>query len=150
MCCDPVLEAEGDIVSRLLSSQHLDLAPTPQAAGEARRFVAGLVAELGEGATAALTLLTSELVTNAVLHARTSVQVGVIRGASEILVAVGDKNSGAPEPQIPSDSATQGRGLTLLSGLSHGWGVTAYDGGKTVWFVMQKTPPAGGSTPWRA
>ena len=57
---------------------HLDLEPTPQAAGEARRFVADTCHRWGiESVVDELTLAVSELVTNAVLHGSEPIQVAV-------------------------------------------------------------------------
>jgi signal transduction histidine kinase len=67
----------------------LGLEPTPQAAGEARRFVASTCHQWDvDGVIDELTLAVSELVTNAVLHARTQLEVElcVIGGAATVCV----------------------------------------------------------------
>src|SRR5207237_7311295 len=76
----------------------LDLEPTPQAVGAARRFVANTCHRWGlDPLTDELELAVSELVTNAVLHAQTPIEVElcVARGAVEACVRDDD-----PEPPV--------------------------------------------------
>ena len=58
-------------------SHHLHLDPVPRLVGEARRFVAAARPPLPPDTQDSLVLLTSELVTNAVLHARTAIELGI-------------------------------------------------------------------------
>ena len=124
---------------------HLDLAPDPTAAGLARRFVAehaGIA-----DADGALALLTSELVTNAVLHARTSLVLGVTLGSSQVLVTVADGDAaGTPHPPPPDDQRPSGRGLVLVGAMATQWGVFETDGGKTVWFTVPRDLTEAGGT----
>lgn len=76
----------------------LDLEPTPQAAGEARRFVASTCDRWGINAVMdELTLAVSELVTNAVLHARTQIEVEVCVMGGAVTVSVIDRD---PRPPV--------------------------------------------------
>jgi signal transduction histidine kinase len=76
----------------------LDLEPTPQAAGEARRFVASICHQWGiTGVMDELTLAVSELVTNAVLHARTQIEVEVCVMGGGVTVSVIDRD---PRPPV--------------------------------------------------
>ena len=84
-------------------------------------------------------LLTSELVTNAVVHAGTSVHVTcrLFGGAVEIVVL--DERPAQLIPDMrhaPADPAerTSGRGLQLPSELASAWGVTYARAVKAVWF----------------
>jgi anti-sigma regulatory factor (Ser/Thr protein kinase) len=90
-------------------------------------------------------LLTSELVTNAVLHAGTPVQVTCRLlgdqpdGAVEI--AVLDRRPAQLHPDLPHTAAeaaerTNGRGLQLPAELASAWGVTYARAAKAVWFRM--------------
>jgi anti-sigma regulatory factor (Ser/Thr protein kinase) len=115
----------------------LDLPPTTDSVPVARRFVRS---RLVEGATDVdtATLLVSEVVTNAILHARTTVTVTVEVAGDVVRITVRD---GSPvQPRIHSFSATSatGRGLRLLDRLAKRWGVDAdpLTGGKTVWFEV--------------
>jgi hypothetical protein len=84
------------------------------------------------------TLLVSEVVTNAILHARTTVTLTVEVAGEVVRIAVRD---GSPvQPRIHSFAATSatGRGLRLLDRLAKRWGVDAdpATGGKVVWFEV--------------
>jgi anti-sigma regulatory factor (Ser/Thr protein kinase) len=68
------------------------------------------------------TLLVSELVTNAVLHARTDLSVELVDGEDGVLLAVADESPGMPVLRRHSREAGTGRGLWLLDqyAASHG------------------------------
>ena len=84
-------------------------------------------------------LLTSELVTNAVVHAGTSLDVTCRLTSGELEVAVRDRHPARTLPDIPSTASTsaeRGRGLLLPSALASSWGVTYARIAKAVWFRM--------------
>ncbi|WP_229702675.1 ATP-binding SpoIIE family protein phosphatase [Streptomyces albiflavescens] len=127
---------------------------TPLAPGAARRFVRGALADWTELAlpgaeiiddrlTDDAILVISELVTNAVVHAGTDV---------ELLCRLETAGDGAPGPLVvevsdhhpsravrddsverPYVTPEYGRGLRLVSALSDAWGITYRTGVKTVW-----------------
>jgi anti-sigma regulatory factor (Ser/Thr protein kinase) len=121
--------------------------PEPTAAAAARRFVRDtLQTWLISGATTAghglvddAVLLTSELVTNAVVHAGTQVEVTckLTDGGVEVVVSDGHPHRLVPEPpeneHIPAER-TSGRGLLLPAALASAWGVTYGQDAKAVWF----------------
>lgn len=117
----------------------LRLPPQPGAARQARRFLtdfcraAQMPGELCETAA----LLVSELVTNALIHGRTSAVVEIHRPADTLRVAVRDENPHLPEigPTPPLD-AQSGRGIHIVSMLASRWGIEASDEGKAVWFEL--------------
>jgi anti-sigma regulatory factor (Ser/Thr protein kinase) len=82
-------------------------------------------------------LLVSEVVTNAVLHARSEVVIEVEELAGVARVEVTDASPLRPRPhRFGAESAT-GRGLRLLDQLSLRWGTAPHDaGGKVVWFEV--------------
>ena len=86
-------------------------------------------------------LLTSELVTNAVVHAGTQVQVTCKLAASAVEVVVRDSHPArmvpgpARDDSIPAER-TSGRGLLLPSALASAWGVSYGAEAKAVWFRM--------------
>jgi serine phosphatase RsbU (regulator of sigma subunit)/anti-sigma regulatory factor (Ser/Thr protein kinase) len=86
-------------------------------------------------------LLTSELVTNAVLHAETAVRVTCRAHGCEFEVSVLDRQPECTIPGGPGHLADAdreaGRGLVLLAALSSSWGVTYAPAAKTVWFRLQ-------------
>jgi len=80
-------------------------------------------------------LLVSELVTNAVLHARTAVHVSACVEPGRILVSVGDDDPDhAPRRTEPLALATSGRGMRLVDLLATSWGVEVGTSSKVVWF----------------
>jgi anti-sigma regulatory factor (Ser/Thr protein kinase) len=78
-------------------------------------------------------LITSELVTNAILHARTPVQLRLINEGSSIRVEVYDENSRMPMLSGVGPDATSGRGMAVISAIAHSWGMELEHDGKVVW-----------------
>jgi serine phosphatase RsbU (regulator of sigma subunit)/anti-sigma regulatory factor (Ser/Thr protein kinase) len=121
--------------------------PEPAAAAAARRFVRQTLQSWDISARAwdpdrvvdDAVLLTSELVTNAVVHAGTPLDVTCRLTSGELEVAVCDRHPARTLPDIPkgaSTSAERGRGLLLPSVLASSWGVTYARTAKAVWFRM--------------
>jgi anti-sigma regulatory factor (Ser/Thr protein kinase) len=84
-------------------------------------------------------LLTSELVSNVVLHARTSLRIDASLSGAVLRVAVSDRVAAFPDrselpDRMPLPDAEGGRGLQLVDLLARTWGVEASDEGKSVWF----------------
>jgi anti-sigma regulatory factor (Ser/Thr protein kinase) len=83
-------------------------------------------------------LLTSELVTNVVAHARSSCHLGVELFPDVVRVSVSDQDDRPLQRRHTSDDAESGRGLALVEMLSSNWGVIARERGKTVWFEVPR------------
>jgi anti-sigma regulatory factor (Ser/Thr protein kinase) len=140
VCCEPVLREQPPFEpSPDATTRHVDLDPVPASVGIARSFVREMLTDLDEDGQEVAQLLTSELVTNAILHARTPVQVGVLVDVERTMVCVGDRLPDGSElmPRPHSQDRPGGRGLALVADLAETWGTTSYPGGKTVWFVMR-------------
>ncbi len=106
-------------------------------ASQARRFVDGALeawkrSEFAERAR----LLVSELVTNAVLHAGTPLDVVVRLRTDRLRVEVRDGSSRLPERKHYAVSASTGRGLLLVEALATAWGTEEAGDGKVVWFEL--------------
>jgi PAS domain S-box-containing protein len=116
----------------------LHLEPMPQSARRARQLVTDVLDEAGQlELTDAATLLVSELVTNAVLHARTGMDVSVFASSQGVRVEVTDHNPLPPQRRGYSTAATTGRGLAMVDMIAERSGTeTGGDGGKTVWFEL--------------
>ena len=102
---------------------------------EARRFVARtLTPLLGREDVETAMLVTSELVTNAALHAGTECEIELhgTPGALMIRVSDFDKRTAVRHNRFGGEMPT-GRGLRMLEVLSRRWGVEPWDRGKTVW-----------------
>ncbi len=82
------------------------------------------------------TLLVSELVGNAVLHARTPVEVEVVDSEDGVLLSVADGSTVLPVVRRHSREAATGRGLWLLDHYSAAHGVHRLPAGKVVWAVL--------------
>ena len=118
--------------------------PAARSVVEARRRVSEALQEWHLVALCdAVVLLTSELVTNAVLHARTPVTVTVTREGDGVRVSVADGSHVTPARRRTSATATTGRGLQLLDKLADHWAVDTDSHGKTVWFTV-----SGDRDPW--
>lgn len=117
------------------SAEMLSLPPRLEAATQARRHVRQkLVAWELDDLVDPVVLLTSEVVTNALLHAGTVITVAVRRDGQGVRVEVGDGSGVQPVQRRRSTTATTGRGVQLLESVSDGWGSTAAGEGKLVWF----------------
>jgi anti-sigma regulatory factor (Ser/Thr protein kinase) len=100
------------------------------------RQVRRVVADLCGGLTAAdrddVVLCVSELVTNAVLHARTAGVLRLFVGADGVRIEVDDE-SPAPPRLSTEHRVAGGRGLHIVDQLAASWGHASRPGGKTVW-----------------
>jgi len=129
----PDVLSESD---ELQASHYLQLEPVPRSTREARRFVRSHAPELPEETVESLLLLTSELVTNAVLHARTTMAVGILIGRESLVVGVHDLDL-ATALQEPYADREGGWGQGLIAALAQSWSTTRHpEGGKTVWFRL--------------
>lgn len=115
------------------------LPAAPTSARAARRFVAEALAhwrlpEVVETAE----LLVSELVTNALLHAHTDVELIARLTEGRVHIEVRDESSFLPTTRRHHQESQTGRGLELVETLADAWGVDAPDGseGKGVWFEL--------------
>ncbi|MBW5424047.1 ATP-binding protein [Streptomyces sp. BG9H] len=82
-------------------------------------------------------LLTSELVTNALVHTDHDAIVTATLGPRGLRVEVRDFVGRHPEPRAAeADDGTNGRGLVLVQSLADAWGVRAHGVGKAVWFEL--------------
>lgn len=102
---------------------------------DARRFVTDrLVADELDDLVDVVTIIVSELVTNAVRHAGSPFRITVERQDGGLLLEVHDESSSPARIPDPTFLADGGRGLALVGSLSETWGVTAHPGGgKSVW-----------------
>jgi anti-sigma regulatory factor (Ser/Thr protein kinase) len=113
----------------------LTLQPVPSSVVTARhwlvRHLSGRTPLIDDAA-----LLVTEVVTNAVIHARTTVDLHVELRPASVRVEVADASPVLPvAKRYPTDAST-GRGLSLLASLSSAWGVTSTPQGKVVWFEL--------------
>jgi serine phosphatase RsbU (regulator of sigma subunit)/anti-sigma regulatory factor (Ser/Thr protein kinase) len=118
--------------------------PEPTAVAAARRFVQETLNSWQlsgrDELVADAVLLTSELVTNALVHAGTSIQLTCRLDGAAVEVSVLDRHPARMIPDPPRGSAEAdrpgGRGLLLPGALSSSWGVTYAPTAKVVWFRL--------------
>jgi serine phosphatase RsbU (regulator of sigma subunit)/anti-sigma regulatory factor (Ser/Thr protein kinase) len=147
--------------------RRLRLPPADTSPAAARAAVAAVLDETGlDPLRPEALLLTSELVTNGVIHARTEIEVEIIADAEGVRVTVTD--FAVPDPSLvvaevtiggagPDDPdgrppagrlnrlddaqpAEGGRGLLLVSRFASRWGTTHEPGGRQVWFQLDRSP----------
>jgi anti-sigma regulatory factor (Ser/Thr protein kinase) len=88
-------------------------------------------------------LLTSELVTNAVVHGRDPIQLLVVVDGERLRVEVTDGEPRLPDgPGKPAEQDESGRGLLILDRLADRWGShpRPTPPGKVVWFEVRHRP----------
>jgi anti-sigma regulatory factor (Ser/Thr protein kinase) len=113
----------------------LALTRSPSSVGVARRFIQGRATawSLPEPAIDQLVLIGSELVTNAVLHARTELTLALELRDGRVRISVTDRSQAAATMRHYRLDALTGRGLGVVAALSDRWGVSAAPDGKVVW-----------------
>ncbi|MFJ8551523.1 ATP-binding protein [Streptomyces sp. NPDC093676] len=109
-----------------------------RAVPEARRALREMLVHWGRpGRSVTAELLTSELVTNAIIHTDRDAVLTATVSPGRLRVEVRDFVERRPRPRRPDDGdGTHGRGLILVQSLSDAWGVRAHGVGKAVWFEL--------------
>ena len=125
--------------------QDLTLPPQVESVPAARHFLKLQLREWGlQAASDTVEIAASELLTNAVVHARTSFDVTIILD-DNLTVSVRDTGgcfprelrTGTEELELPPWDREGGRGLALVAAITDGWGLTANDSSTTVWFHVR-------------
>ncbi|MFC8828117.1 SpoIIE family protein phosphatase [Streptomyces sp. NPDC057137] len=111
------------------------LALDPREVARARRLVRGKLYDWDlPGAVESAELMVSELVTNAVRHARIR-HVGLRLVRNDALLCEVTDDEPAPASLLGATADDEfGRGLRVVSRLARGWGSSSTAQGKTVWF----------------
>ncbi|MGW5062004.1 ATP-binding protein [Streptomyces sp. NPDC004096] len=130
------------------TAQVCRLPPQPRSVSAARRFVRRALEQSSADVVDTAQLLVSELVTNAVVHANTEVEVRAwaTGGRAHVHVSDHQPSRGLVTQQF-STYATTGRGLGMVEQLASNYGVHVGEDIKTVWFELwpdTAPPPAPG------
>ena len=118
----------------------------PASVPAARRFVETVLREWDCPEYAdVLRLLASEIVTNAIVHARSDVLLRVGLLEDRVRIDVRDASRQPPVPKASGPDGT-GTGLRVVEALAGAWGVDVDGKGKTVWVeVPRERTSAGGA-----
>jgi anti-sigma regulatory factor (Ser/Thr protein kinase) len=116
----------------------MDLPADRTAPSRARRFVSDALQAWGisSDTIADAVLLVSELVTNALLHARSAPSVEVTHRELVIRCDVTDSSPLVPRRRHYANDAVTGRGMALVEALATRWGSERDGVGKRVWFEL--------------
>ncbi len=129
----------------------LDLHPAPDTVAAARSFVRRtLNAWDCQDPEDVVVLLTSEVVTNAVIHASTAIRLELSLAEDRtLLVETTDRHPGLPVVQPADLLREHGRGMLLVERLADRWGVDRNeDDRKVVWFEVPISNAPGNDEQW--
>lgn len=127
-----------------MSEHSFALPPEPTSPREARERAARELEGWGDPeARHAVVLLISELVTNAVVHARSTVTIDLaVIDDGPVHVNVHDESPVRPTPRHHVADRPGGRGMYLLESLAARWGVEESRTGKSIWFEVDRLQPS--------
>lgn len=128
----PAPGAATDVVARSFPA---DLSSVGGARRWVRETLEGKVGGSEELVDLAM-LLTSEVVTNSLVHGRSGVEVSIDRRPDRIRIGVTDSDQGFIRRRAPALGSQSGRGVELVESMSSGWGVNRFVSGKQVWFDL--------------
>ena len=131
--------------------QHLALRAEPASVRTGRRFLHDVLDDrVPTNVAETAVLLGSEAITNAVVHARTSLVLECYsdEDRGELVVEVSDLDASVVLSPVaaaglrsllvtPDLNAEGGRGLMLIATLSDRWGISRTTSGKVVWFAFR-------------
>jgi DNA-binding NarL/FixJ family response regulator len=132
-----LVDAVGSVLCTATSTFSRDL----RSAGDARRFISSTLEPWRLGSLLdTVTLLASELVANAIVHAGSEVDVAVQLTEAVARIEVTDRSDAAPAaPTAATTEDTSGRGLWMVELIAKAWGIRRLpSGGKTVWFEVAR------------
>ena len=116
-------------------SRRVRFPPIGDSVGKARDFTTLHLSDHDlEGLIDDVRLVTSELVTNAIQHAKTAFTVVLEGDTRMVRVTVSDESASRPSLTTPTASDAEGWGLRIVQSISHDWGVVDRTRtGKSVW-----------------
>ncbi|GAA2906708.1 hypothetical protein Acy02nite_75190 [Actinoplanes cyaneus] len=116
------------------------LLPVAGAAAHARRLAVEACERWSLGhLTDPARIVAGELVTNAVLHAQTLIDLRISLGRRYLLIAVRDGSYEIPRtPDVSLFNLDAPRGLFLVGQFAQRWGTVPAEGGKVVWASLRR------------
>ena len=105
------------------------------AAASARKMVQENLVAWGAGDEVVhdVVLMASELVTNAMVHGRSPIDLLLRSNGSQVILEVQDRGAYRPRRLSPADDEERGRGLQIVAHLADQWGSRSTANGKSVW-----------------
>jgi anti-sigma regulatory factor (Ser/Thr protein kinase) len=123
--------------------RHL-LPARPQAVAQARELTRAALASWGLDALRdPAALVVSELVTNALTHARSEMTLELRCGEGLLRISVTDASPDSPRRQDADPGAEGGRGMHMVAEIASGWGIEHLPEGKRVWAEIAIPAPPG-------
>ena len=112
----------------------------PESVGSARRFTRAALGrhDVEPQLIDTAMLLVSELATNAIVHAASSLRLRIDVG-DQIRVEVCDTNEEPPVIGEPEMERESGRGLAIVTTLADDWNWSPRSSGKVVWFSLARS-----------
>jgi anti-sigma regulatory factor (Ser/Thr protein kinase) len=128
-----------EVVEGVLDQRRTQLAADVRSSAGARRFMEETLRRWEcADVLDIVNILVSELVTNAITHAKSEADVTVLLTPTAIRIEVTDTGTGTPHPKELVQEGTSGRGLAIVEAMSSAWGVHPREQGKTVWFEVPR------------
>ncbi len=126
-------------MNRFPMRAHRSFAAEARSVAQARRFARRTLEAWGaDELVDTASLVVSELMTNAVVHAGTAARLALGLQGHELRIEVEDGHPGRALPMVPdqpSDTSEHGRGLVITTSLSSAWGVEYTPTTKRVWAI---------------
>jgi anti-sigma regulatory factor (Ser/Thr protein kinase) len=115
----------------------VDLPTTTKGVAFARSYARSALENHDPQVVDVVVLLTSEVVTNALLHGESASRLQIERSGDSVRVTVDDQSADSPQVRHPPPADEQGgRGMLLVDALASSWGWEPRPGGKRVWFIV--------------
>lgn len=134
----------------MVEEDHFTLPPEPTTVGRARLAVRKALDSVADPRLVdAAEIAVSELVTNAVMHACTVVDLRIIAEAEGLRVEIEDGSAQLPVRRTRTDVTGTGRGLLIVEEHVDRWDAVRTERGKVVWFELGEltaAPPSAVST----
>ena len=121
----------------MLTIASAQLPPAPSSVSAARQVVSEVTDRLPRRAREAAELVTSELATNSIVHARTDFEVFAAADDGTVEVVVADLAGWVATPDRAAGAAGHGQGLLLVGLLASEWAAVAEGRGKRVWARLE-------------
>ena len=140
--CDELVRVleRARAVSDVEASERMRFPAELQSARAARQFVGTVLEDWGcADLEDSIQLLVSELVTNAVIHAHSDVEVALHLRSDRVRVEVVDAAAEYVHRRDAGDEEQSGRGMAMTEALASAWGIDTLVAGKSVWFEIERT-----------